>query len=727
MYNNNNNNYNHPGGNSNDYNHAQSYNKNYPQYNNSSTYPKQPNLHPANTQQFQGNNNFQNNQNFHKHQQTYQHPYAPQKSFHQNYFQQPRMWNKRSHSTEAQTNYSPEPKRQQESEQSSPQSSKTSESPQSSQSPQSSKSSKNPQNSQNKTNQNSKQLPKPPTYNPAKIANDKKHLQWTTLFKSTLNKLENAPDHEVVNILRKNLQPTRAAWSRVKDQIIRDMMHMLSPLNVSKIVVFGSTLTGLDFYGSDSDYYVELIQQPQEDELVLILQEVSKLSRKNHDFWTIYRIEKARVPIVRLFHYLSGTFCDVNFSSKFGYYNSYFIGHVLNYDPRIKELAIILKLWSKSYKIAERSIMSNYCLIMIMIFFLQNLEFPMLQTIVENQSKISKMVLDTKTNWNFNFNDDINLSKNNTQTTRELLVDFFEFFNKINHENYILSIYTGELILTTEFNTHKSLAGYRQLIETQNIPPIIHDDANRFNIQDGFELNLNIGIRIKKHVDEFFDLIKLSHELCVEMKDKPLSEMLVKLFSDIFVPKRISNKEANREPTKRVSKCFILKIHSNEGELKICQDILAIKEKNNKDKIINVEACQLFYAQHVMESTKLFLEEIYCADVEEIESDGDFKRVYKVSLLVDTVNSRKKINFTNNNTFALEQLVSKQKVEKNDPFALDITMTLQSLDEGKTVDCNMVDNADVKKTSLSMFGSYFVVNIVNAIRFYLKKKFDELC
>lgn len=127
-----------------------------------------------------------------------------------------------------------------------------------------------------------------------------------------------------------------------------------------------------------------------------------------------------------------------------------------------------------------------------------------------------------------------------------------------------------------------------------------------------------------------------------------------------------------------------------------------------------------------MESTKLFLEEIYCADVEEIESEGDFKRVFKVSLFVDTVNSRKKINFTSIDTFASEMLVSKQKVEKKEPFALDMIMTLDSSDLGITVDCNMVDNLETKKTSLSMFGSYFVVNIVQAIRFYLKLKFEDV-
>ncbi|CAO1369092.1 unnamed protein product [Diamesa serratosioi] len=727
MYNNNNNNFNHPAGNSNDYNPAQAYNKNFPQYSNSNNFHKHPDFNPTNSQQFQGNGHFQNNQGFHKHQQNYQHPYIPQK-FHQNYFnnqqQQPRMWNKRPHSTETQNTYSPEPKRQQETKllmNQQQSNNKLSLNQKTNNTSNRKNVQETPQTSQSKANQNPQQSPKQPKHNPAKIANDQKDLQWDNLFKNTLKKLEKSQDHETVNILRNNLQPTRAAWSKIKDQITNDMMRMMASLNVAKIFVFGSTLTGLDFFGSDLDYFVELHKQPLENELKEVLHVVSKMSRRNPDFRVIYRIDKARVPIVRLIHYATGTFCDVNFTSKFGYYNSYFIGHVLNYDPRIKELAIILKLWSKSYKIAERSIMSNYCLIMIMIYFLQNLEHPMLITIQKNQSKISKMVLDTKSNWNFNFNDDIDVSKNNKQTTRELLVDFFEFISKISYQNYILSMYTGELILKTEFNTHNDLAVYRETIKSQNITPIKYETPDTFNIQDGFELNVNIGIKIKKHVDEFFELVKLSFEMCQQLNDKTFSEMLIKLFTDIKIPKK-----ASKESKKADRKIFFSKIHSNAGDLKICQDILSIMEKDNKDTIISIEACQLFFAKQFMESTKMFLEEIYCADVEEIESESDFKRVLKVTLFVDTVNSRKKINFTSIDTFAAEKLVTAQKVQRNEQFNLDIEMTIQSLDEGKTFECHMNDNLEKKKSSLGIFGSYFAVNIVQATKFYLKKKLEEV-
>lgn len=159
----------------------------------------------------------------------------------------------------------------------------------------------------------------------------------------------------------------------------------------------------------------------------------------------------------------------------------------------------------------------------------------------------------------------------------------------------------------------------------------------------------------------------------------------------------------------------------------MCQDILVILEKDNKDTIISLEACQLFYAEHVMESIKLFIEEIYCANVEEIESEmkENLKRVFKVTLFVDTV-SRKKINCTNTETFANEKLLTKQKMLKKDPFALDVVMTLQTLDQGKTIEFEMMDNLNKKVTSLGIFGSFFAISVVASIKLYLKLKLGEV-
>lgn len=208
-------------------------------------------------------------------------------------------------------------------------------------------------------------------------------------------------------------------------------------------------------------------------------------------------------------------------------------------------------------------VLSNYCLQMLMIFYLQNLQEPMLDTIKNNQAQHPPFILSQKFKWNFRFSDSINLSSNNSQTFRQLLTGFFEFYNKINVSEYILSLYNGELISRSSFNEHNDLEPYRRIVSESCLPPIKSDNPQTFIIQDGFELNLNIGIKCQKHLEIFFGLIKQSTEKCVEMKNQPLAKLLVKLFTDLKLP------EAETKSEMRSKKKFTMKIHAIAGDLKV--------------------------------------------------------------------------------------------------------------------------------------------------------------
>lgn len=208
-------------------------------------------------------------------------------------------------------------------------------------------------------------------------------------------------------------------------------------------------------------------------------------------------------------------------------------------------------------------VLSNYCLQMLMIFYLQNIQDPMLDTIKNNQAHHPPVILSPKFKWNFYFNDYINLSANNSQTFRELLTGFFEFYNKINVNENILSLYNGEFIPRSSFNDHEDLESYRRIVSESNLPPIKSDNPQTFIVQDGFELNLNIGIKCQKHLDLFFGLIKQSSEKCVEMRQQSLAKLLIKLFTDLKLP------EVETRSEMRSKKKFTMTIHAIAGDLKV--------------------------------------------------------------------------------------------------------------------------------------------------------------
>lgn len=560
--------------------------------------------------------------------------------------------------------------------------------------------------------------------NPAKMAQEVKANAWAEAFSQTLKLIEICKPGEEVNILLTHLQPSRVSWRKTKEIINKDMWKLMTPLGIDRVYVFGSSLTDLDFHGSDLDYHVQLKNPPADSEIKEILQNVNKLTRYVHgqDFRVLFTVDTARVPITRLLHLRTRVVCDVNFTSKFGYYNSHFIGKCMGYDKRIKELAILVKLWSKAYKIAERMIMSSYCLIMLLIFYLQNLEDPMLDTILNNQRNRSPLILDSKFTWNFFFNDNIKIMHNNRQTTRQLLEGFFEFFHKLNYSQYIVSLFTGELINRNEFAMHPDLSYYREVVEKNQLLPLKADIPQAFIVQDGFEQNINIGIKVKKHCDEFFDIVKFSHEKCQSLKEKPFSELIVHLFTDMKLPSKPETVETKNK------KKFQMTVHACAGDLKQCQDILTKKDDTNT-KIFTAESQQKFFFEHIVESTKKFLQEIYLATVisEPVDALKNTMRYEcKIFLVEDTINGRKKMNFNTVEALAAESALSKKMMEKKINLDLEMILTISSLDKGKTVDFQMHDIYPRKKTALLAFGNYFAVNIPAAIRFYLKQKWEDI-
>lgn len=365
-----------------------------------------------------------------------------------------------------------------------------------------------------------------------------KEKMWTELFAKTLMTLEDcAPGYELKMLLSK-LQMPRPLLQDIQNKIHSDMMILMTALGVQRVMIFGSTVTGLDFGGSDIDFHISLHRSPKtEIEIGDVIRSAALLANhpQSQAFCVLETIYNARVPIIRLVHVPTNTTCDVNFSSMFGYLNSCFIMRILNYDPRIRNLAVILKLWSKSYKIAKCFIMSNYCLVMLMIFYLQNLKVPMLDTIKNNQRSKTPLILDQKDGWNFYYDANINRAYQNTQTLHELLVGFFKFYHDLQFTQKIVSIYNGQLIPREQFTCHPDFETYRNVVSQSELPKLNVQKAQNFIVQDGFEHNLNIGIKYSENrTNKFFRIIRSSDKLCrVTCKDDKFSTLLKKLLTDL--------------------------------------------------------------------------------------------------------------------------------------------------------------------------------------------------
>lgn len=129
----------------------------------------------------------------------------------------------------------------------------------------------------------------------------------------------------------------------------------------------------------------------------------------------------------------------------------------------------------------------------------------------------------------------------------------------------------------------------------------------------------------------------------------------------------------------------------------------------------------------MVEGSKKFLKEVYlCTLIPEPDSKVPFKNEFRLSLHVDTVNGRKKMNFKDDNTMNAEINLTKKMCEKAVKFDLNVMLTISSKDKGKTVDYEMIDIESNKRSAVLNFGNFFSVNIPTVLKFYLKKKWEEV-
>jgi len=94
-------------------------------------------------------------------------------------------------------------------------------------------------------------------------------------------------------------------------------------------------------------------------------------------------ISSARVPVLRLRHVESGTDIDLIVSNIFGMTNTQLVRQYAYFDPRARPLLLAVKKWSSARKISDsqNSTLSSYSWVLLVIFFLQLREPPVLPSL----------------------------------------------------------------------------------------------------------------------------------------------------------------------------------------------------------------------------------------------------------------------------------------------------------------------------------------------------------
>lgn len=275
-------------------------------------------------------------------------------------------------------------------------------------------------------------------------------------------------------------------------------------------MAFGSVTTGLGIKSSDADCYIDIpkkLQNPNENYVVK-----AKRTLQMHPslFADVLAIPRANTPIVKFFHLPTNVYCDVTFKTRLGALNSNLIASLLQRDQRFIPMAVLLKYWAKVHGISGTGKLTNYALVMMIIFYLQSDTLCLLpsvrwlQRFPEHSNRIDF--------WNAGFVLDKSQmpSTANKSSVFQLVGGFFEFYSKFQFDQYIVCPYTGYPIEKKLFSqTHllpKEFDHYKFNVNNRHCLPLRH--GTPMCVQDPIEQSHNVASSVSgkmaQDIQEYF-------------------------------------------------------------------------------------------------------------------------------------------------------------------------------------------------------------------------------
>ncbi|KAM7356135.1 monkey king protein isoform 1-T2 [Cochliomyia hominivorax] len=393
----------------------------------------------------------------------------------------------------------------------------------------------------------------------------------------------------------------------IVSRVLTCLERELRPAGIVRIFPFGSIANGLALRDCDIDIFVDAsdihisprhkhyIQNEDNDyRQRLLFNHINNLLHRSSCFTEVFAIRRARVPIIKCKHKITGFSIDINVSCPSSRENTQFIYDLVKSDERIHELMLFLKLWAKNAQIIGKGNMTSYCFITMVIFFLQQPWNSLENNSPTDQATcILKSIKELQKNCSFhmvqgiNYAYDLRSEENKPKistnvTTWNLIKSFFNFYKDFNFEDLIISTYYGKAIEKSKFSPDTCDEYYKQLRTiTQHLQG---EQTNNLQIdrcmcvQDAFCLNKNTAKNIFPLSMEYITLcLRNAHQICENVDNLELRDLYEKLlFESIKINPKI-NETNNMNKTEVRTDLKNLKIHSN--------DTKSVCNSNNEGKL----------------------------------------------------------------------------------------------------------------------------------------------
>ncbi|XP_051923084.1 terminal uridylyltransferase 7 isoform X50 [Hippocampus zosterae] len=227
----------------------------------------------------------------------------------------------------------------------------------------------------------------------------------------------------------------------VRERILQDLETFVRrQFPGARLQLFGSSKNGFGFRQSDLDICMVREGQDNIDDVdcINIIERLAKLLRKHPDLRNILPITTAKVPIVKFYHVRTGLEGDISLYNRLALHNTRLLALYAAIDRRVKILCYVMKVFAKICDIgdASRGSLSSYAYTLMVLFFLQQRDpplIPVLQELYDGDNK-PEVIAD---GWNVYFFDDLKTLPSrwpqygtNTETVGELWLGLLRFYTE---------------------------------------------------------------------------------------------------------------------------------------------------------------------------------------------------------------------------------------------------------------------------------------------------------
>merc|ERR1719187_2496502 len=327
---------------------------------------------------------------------------------------------------------------------------------------------------------------------------------------------------------------------------------------------FGSFVNGLGFRGSDLDLFVGLFPP---DPIYSKLSARDKVELAANMLGRVPGVEKlrkilhARVPIVK-FEDATGIHCDINFRDRLGVCNSEFIRLCIEADGRIRPLMMTIRYFAKIHGITAEGSgvrLSSYALTMLIIFYLQQIDPPLLHPVHTYQT-VPGVTPDMISGWNCGFTrrpKKLPSLPTNGASLLDLLQGFFNFFNNSDFKSSVICPLLGLAPLRSLFN------------DPETIPPPLNKHPGRvwfdlnltgsaMCVQDPFELTHNVAKNVSQRSLKFmkvcFEEAAKLLELMRHPEQRPPGGILAIFEMEVKIPQEKSTRKTEESEANMAGK-----------------------------------------------------------------------------------------------------------------------------------------------------------------------------